>query len=487
MNYHFYESKIIYILITALIFIQFGSYYALRINNQNVVQATIRDELTTSSNVFHRLLELRNRQLKQATQILVGDYGFRESVATQDRSTIESMLNNHGRRVEASLLILTDTNQKIIATVPPTIETQSLKAANVFSMPPEETAEKEDITIAAINLAKNSVALKQPAGANVSLFQVISTAVRTPLPTATLTIGYPVNDNFAKDLSQVTGTEFVFFSRYGSDWKLHASSLPENVANQFKPSANHNNHTAFKALTIDAQSYLATPIVLNGVANHEIIAIAAKPISKVIFTFKKIERMFIYLLIVTLLLSLIAIYLVTRRMIRPLNDLAHLDNLTGLGNRRLFNTLLDKMLADLTVNNKPFALFFMDLNKFKQINDTLGHDVGDIVLQASAKRIKEAMRNSDNIIRLGGDEFAVIVEDGSRKSLQVIAEKIAAAIAEPIAYNNTFIEVGVSIGIAIAPLDAHNKFDLMKGADEAMYIAKTTHVNHFFFGDKQYQ
>ena len=125
----------------------------------------------------------------------------------------------------------------------------------------------------------------------------------------------------------------------------------------------------------------------------------------------------------------------------------------------------------------------MDLNKFKQINDTKGHDVGDIVLQLSAQRLKEVMRNSDEIARLGGDEFAIVVQESSRKSLQIIAEKISLAIAQPIPYNGEFMAIGVSIGIAIAPLDASNKIDLIRSADEAMYTAKTTQVSHYFYGD----
>ena len=480
MNYHFYESKIIYILITALVFIQFGSYYALRVNNQNMVQSTIRSELMTSTQVFNRLLELRNRQLKQATQILVGDYGFRESVATQDRSTIESMLINHGKRVDASLLVLTDLDQDVIATVPSNIETQSLKASKAFVVNPASSEEK--LNIATISFFKSNGAANGRNGPT-SLFQIISTQVSAPLPLAKLAIGYPINDSFAKDLSNVTDTEFFFFSHQGEEWKLHASSMPANIAAQFKPSTLDAHQATYREVTIEEQTYMSVPIALNASTDATVIAIAAKSINKVILPFKKIERMFIYLLLVTLALSIIAIYYVTRQMIRPLNDLAHLDNLTGLGNRRLYNSMIDRAFNALDTSNKPFALMVMDLNKFKQINDTKGHDVGDIVLQLSAQRLKEVMRNSDEIARLGGDEFAIVVQESSRKSLQIIAEKISLAIAQPIPYNGEFMAIGVSIGIAIAPLDASNKIDLIRSADEAMYTAKTTQVSHYFYGD----
>ncbi len=177
------------------------------------------------------------------------------------------------------------------------------------------------------------------------------------------------------------------------------------------------------------------------------------------------------------------IYFVTSKMVRPLNELAHLDNLTGLGNRRLFNLSIDNAFKELHTLKKPFSLMVMDLNKFKLINDSKGHDAGDIVLQVTARRLKEILRDSDTVIRLGGDEFAVVLNEINLESTQVIAEKISTAINQPIAIDKDFVTVGVSIGIASAPSDADNKAEIIKKADEAMYRAKSQHKSFQFYAN----
>lgn len=104
----------------------------------------------------------------------------------------------------------------------------------------------------------------------------------------------------------------------------------------------------------------------------------------------------------------------------------------------------------------------MDLSKFKLINDSKGHDAGDIVLQVTARRLKETLRDSDTVIRLGGDEFAVVLNEINLESTQAIAEKISTAINQPIVIDKDFVTVGVSIGIASAPSDADNKAEMIK-------------------------
>ena len=122
-----------------------------------------------------------------------------------------------------------------------------------------------------------------------------------------------------------------------------------------------------------------------------------------------------------------------------------------------------------------FALLYLDLDKFKPVNDTRGHDAGDQLLKSVAERIREQVRESDTVARIGGDEFTVLLRDiTSRQDVADIAEKIIAALGAPFRLGNhpQAVEIGTSIGIAIYPSDAQDHETLIKVADAAMYSAK---------------
>ena len=128
------------------------------------------------------------------------------------------------------------------------------------------------------------------------------------------------------------------------------------------------------------------------------------------------------------------------------------------------------------------ALFFIDLDKFKQVNDSLGHDNGDLLLQEISKRLKEVLRVDDTVARLGGDEFVILLESyRSNSQLAQIAQKVINEIELPIFLKQTQVSVGASIGIAIYPEDASDSGELLRNADVAMYHAKQIGRNTFQF------
>jgi diguanylate cyclase (GGDEF)-like protein len=153
--------------------------------------------------------------------------------------------------------------------------------------------------------------------------------------------------------------------------------------------------------------------------------------------------------------------------------LAQYDVLTGLPNRSLFLDHLNQAMARARRSGSLVGLMFFDLDRFKQINDTLGHSVGDRVLQIVAARLKEHLREADTISRLGGDEFTLIVEGASDSAqLARVAEKVREAVAAPMQIDGRKIFVSASIGITVFPRDAGDVDELLKNADMAMYRAK---------------
>ncbi|MEA2073239.1 MAG: EAL domain-containing protein [Campylobacterota bacterium] len=158
-----------------------------------------------------------------------------------------------------------------------------------------------------------------------------------------------------------------------------------------------------------------------------------------------------------------------------LDHQAHHDALTELPNRVLFHDRLEHAIEEAKRNTTKVALLFIDLDHFKEINDSLGHDIGDNVLKKVTSRLQETIRDKDMIARLGGDEFTVILENINQvQDASLIGEKLLKILAKPIEckITNTFLNVSSSIGISIYPDDGQTPQDLLKYADSAMYKAK---------------
>ncbi len=156
-----------------------------------------------------------------------------------------------------------------------------------------------------------------------------------------------------------------------------------------------------------------------------------------------------------------------------LNILAHYDTLTKLPNRMMFQDSLKKMISKANRNKTKVALMFIDLDNFKMINDTLGHDYGDILLQEVSKRLKSTLRVEDIVSRIGGDEFTVILDDIKDTSYpSVVAQKIIDILSKPVKLKDEIGYIGASIGISIFPDDTTELEQLIKNADLAMYKAK---------------
>jgi diguanylate cyclase (GGDEF)-like protein len=155
------------------------------------------------------------------------------------------------------------------------------------------------------------------------------------------------------------------------------------------------------------------------------------------------------------------------------------DSLTGLPNRHAFYEAVDRAIAAALAGGPRTAAMIIDLDRFKEVNDTLGHHSGDILLRQAAERLKEALRDSDLLARLGGDEFAVLLPTvSSVDQATEVANRIRAALEHPFEIQDITVHVGASVGIAIAPDHGRTAEDLLQRADVAMYLAKDSAASH---------
>ena len=165
-----------------------------------------------------------------------------------------------------------------------------------------------------------------------------------------------------------------------------------------------------------------------------------------------------------------------------LRQFAHYDNLTGLPNRKLLYEHLGKAIARARRENNIMAVIFLDLDKFKIINDELGHALGDVLLQSVTKRIKNCMRQNDVLSRQGGDEFIIVLDDiGSKEYISIVAERIRNTLSDVYVLEGKELSISVSIGISIYPEDSFDIDILINKADVAMYNAKEHGGNNYKF------
>ncbi len=194
------------------------------------------------------------------------------------------------------------------------------------------------------------------------------------------------------------------------------------------------------------------------------------------------------LILFQLVLTLLFFYIVIRQIRQlqasrtQLSNLANFDPLTNLPNRRLFRDRLEQEIRKAHRTKDRLALLFLDLDNFKDINDTLGHEVGDLLLQEAARRLGQCVRESDTVARLGGDEFIIVLSDlEDTEHAAGISQAILKTLSDPFELNGREGFVSASIGITFYPDDASDVNTLLKNADQAMYVAKEQGRNRFHY------
>lgn len=174
-----------------------------------------------------------------------------------------------------------------------------------------------------------------------------------------------------------------------------------------------------------------------------------------------------------------------KRKTKELTYLAHHDALTGLTNRFLFLEIVKNTIESAKRNNSNFGILFLDLDRFKDINDTYGHYMGDMLLKSVAQRLKKCVRAEDTVCRLAGDEFAILIKNVDEDSLIAIVEKIIYSTQQSIESQNNVFNITLSIGISCYPRDGSDVDVLMSNADTAMYKAKELGRDTYQFYDEK--
>lgn len=168
-----------------------------------------------------------------------------------------------------------------------------------------------------------------------------------------------------------------------------------------------------------------------------------------------------------------------KQLENELKQMAYYDDLTDLPNRKLLDRHIEKALARSKRHHHNFTIMFIDLDDFKIVNDTMGHEAGDILLKEVAARLNQTIREEDLIARIGGDEFIVVLEETNQEEIEDIAQRVVENVALPYIINDKEAKISLSIGISMYPDDGEDKETLIEHADQAMYFAKNRGKNNF--------
>jgi diguanylate cyclase (GGDEF)-like protein len=500
------QSRIVLFFVALLVAMQGVTLLLVNAANERNARDNVRNELVVGEKIFRRLLEQNHARLTQAALIVSLDFAFREAAATRDLATIESVLVNHGSRIRADTMALVSLERQVIAD---TFDRR--RAGRPFPFTRLLDAAERDGSAAGMVLVDGNA------------FQVAVVPVRAPTPIAWTVVGFTVDDRLAKDLGNLAALEVTFVSREAQVWRVLGSSatpeLQEALLRALPKGSAAAAAAGDRAVTLDlgGRDYESFVLALDG-EDSRIVAVLARSLDEA--PYRRLGPLLLLLVLGSIVASIVGSVLIARSVTRPLSlfsamtrrieegdyaqaidvqgtdevselarrfnlmreaiaareeqilKLAYRDPLSDLPNRVLFNDRLRVALEGARRSGAALTVLVMDLDRFKYINDTLGHHVGDMVLQQVALRITRVVRKSDTTARLGGDEFAVLLVATGVDEARGVAQKIVAALEAPIAIGQHSLDVRASVGIAAFPAHAEDADTLMRRADAAMYSAK---------------
>ncbi|MDO9597538.1 MAG: EAL domain-containing protein [Azoarcus sp.] len=496
-----------------LLTVQLGGLALFAQIGQSSALADVNVRLETGDRVFSRLLDQRSSQLTQAARVLAADYGFREALLSRDSETIESALENHGSRIDASLMLLLGLDEQVMERYPRGNEVAIARLPQL------------------IESARSAGAATGFSAVQGRLYQLVVVPVLAPVPVAWVVIGFVVDVPFAEDLKRLTGLEVSFLLEDESRGRELVASTLSAALQQGLIGVGSAAVLREGSMRVDAVDYVGLIHEIATDPTERVAAVLQISLQAALAPWQQLYREWAGLSIVAMILMLIASVWMGRTIASPvtrlaqfarrveageygpppriesgdeigqladafahmtdaissrearISELAYRDALTGLPNRVHFLERVGTAMAAAAAEGQRLAVLTLDIDRFKLVNDTLGHGFGDLLLREVAQRLRDAgvrkrdvgegLRAENNAAaRLGGDEFAVLVPGADAAAARVVAARIASALEQPMNLQEQLVDVRASIGIAIYPDHCADVEDLMRSADVAMYHAK---------------
>lgn len=476
---------------------------------ERAVREQLGDQLKVSERVWAQLAAASAERLQESVSVLANDFAFRAAVATQDKPTAEVALLNHGMRIDADVALLLTPDGEVQVAIGPEDDVDSARAMAPL------LAEAE------ANGRATGVALLD---ARPFLLAVVP--VMAPRRVAWAAFGLHYGEALARRYRGIIGMDVVFVEGDGDHVRVLASTLPDAQTAALRDSREATRAVAGADidLALDGRHYAAHAFSAAMMSGRQVQVMLLADLDEALAPYHRLRDQILWLAGLAVLVAAALAVLVGQGIARPVRRLADAarrigagdyaqalpvrgrdeladlarafnamqreigqrearirfqathDDLTGLPSRGHALGVLASKIERARQYGRNCAVLILDLDRFKEINDSLGHAYGDAVLVLVAERLRAAVRGDDLLARLGGDEFLVLLDDADAEAACDRARQLAQVLETPFRLENTQVGLEASIGVAVYPGHADDAATLLRRADIAMYEAKQQHL-----------
>jgi diguanylate cyclase (GGDEF)-like protein len=507
------ESRIVTLFLVLIVAVQVIGLLVIQRGIDNNARVAISSELNNGSKVFRRLLDQNAQSLRFGARLLARDTAFVAAIGNNDesdRATIESALVNSGRRIKASLTMLISAERKI------SVSTNNAQAASL-----------EKIVVSMLDTAEASDGANGVAVVERRPYQIVVMPIKAPITIGWIVMTFPIDRQLATDMREVSSLQTTVVTRdpqgkwlaVGSTFDAPAA---QSVIDQLQalPAA----PTGPFDIDVMGSRYSTRLMSIGEDAGNTASVLLARSIDEAIAEYTRLERWLIGLTLGGIFISALAIVFAAKRIAQPISELAdtakrleqgdykgqidtsredeigalaqafdamregiakreqeirrlaYWDTLTNLPNRAQFLLLLNDALTEAGKRDESVFVLMMDLDRFKHVNDVMGHSFGDALLRQVAGRLQLLLANrrqsSAQVARLGGDEFALLLPASDLEAAQRMAADVLQALETPLSLEDQMVDIGAGLGIAGYPQHGADGESLLSMAEVAMYAAK---------------
>ncbi len=507
------EIRIVTLFLVLILGVQLTGFLAIRSGIDSNARAAIRSELSVAERVFQRLLDQNAQKLTQGARLLAADYGFKQAVGSNDRETISSALENHGARIGASLTLLIGPDRQV-------------KGSSVEHSP--ENLSHSILTL--VDVAEANGSASRTMLVEHHAYQLVVVPVKAPITIGWVAMAFPIDQRLMADMRELSGLQMSILTRgLNRRWEIDVTTLPGADASALRTQLEgaQTDPSGFVVdLDMASGEFTSRAMLLAQDANRAGFALLQRSVSEATAPYRNLQLTLLILNALGILVAVVGSYFTARRIATPLKQLAQIatrfgrgdysgemaklgddeigalstafesmragivrreaeigrlaywDTLTNLPNRARFTLLLADAMAQATKDQHPLHILMMDLDRFKNVNDVLGHSFGDALLRQVAERLKAVIgtrgSHGGEVARMGGDEFAVLLPQTHVADARAVAARILKAFEVPISLEDQTVDLGAGIGIAGFPVHGIDAEALLSRAEIAMYAAKKT-------------
>ncbi|QXI27550.1 bifunctional diguanylate cyclase/phosphodiesterase [Pseudomonas vanderleydeniana] len=497
-----FQARIAFVLILLLLVVVGVLYFSVKAATNEAVQRQARAQLDVGTRVFERLLDVQSRRLGDGVQLLAADFGFRDAVSSGDSATIRSVLINHGKRINASDMILLSMDGSVMA--------------STLADTPDGTPFRFDQALREARRNRQS-ALIVPLQGKPHL--LVEAQVLAPLPIARVVMGFSMDNAFAAQLRSLTNLEVSFLTvdhrQAGELVSTQPATLaPSIVALMLEASAGHETQLTEHL----SQNFLSQSLRLASGDDHndsQVIALLQSPLDAAMQAFAPLDEKILLVALLSLLASLVGALLLARGVSQPVRQLAQAavrigkgdyqtpvtlrrsdelgllakmfntmqgaiaereqqlahnalhDLLTGLPNRALATERLGNEIAA----RRPVAVVYLGIDNLRTVNETGGPGAVDQLLQNVGQRLQAALRSGDTVAHLIAGEFLLLLQGTGSEGAVAVADQIQQLLLKPQRINGHDVALDCRMGIAAFPADGQDAEELLGRAAIAMQDA----------------